>query len=641
MKGFKPFPVLGLACLLGILTACSGNIPQNGAPALNFLVTKMPDGAVTEPYTHVIVASGGVLPYTYSITDGALPPGLTLATNGTVDGTPTTAGTYYFTVKVVDSQTPTQAYNTENLNIVVNPPLSIPPASLANAVVGVAYNGAVTASGGVKPYAFSVTQDSQPDGTCIFTTTCKNNHGLTLNADGTITGTPTGPVGTYDFTVQASDTGSAVATANFSLSISGKVQGNYAFSFNGFNDNAPFYMVGSLVADGNGNITGGMLDRNGTDSVGLAKAVPITGGTYTIGSNSLGTMTIISSLGTFQYNVSVSTFSDSRFILADPNFPKMWGSGVLKKQTLSGLTLAHASFAFGFSGADPASQRYAGAGYFVVDTDGVTVSSGMVDTNDNGTLQAQVALTGSVSSTIDPTTGRGTVTFNAGSSTVDYAFYVVSLTSFPTNELLAVQTDSTGGGAPVSVASIVQRGNAGTCTTGAFSSHCLSSKQGGAPNGSAFEVNAVSGGGSVPDISLGVGNFDGSGAITGYSYDENNGGTLAQNNSTGTYAVDQTTGRVTVTLTGFNNPPVWYLIGINSGFVVGTDLSVTQGLFEPQTLSQPVTNLSFFGNFYGGSASPVLSNVTNEVDSVTALPTPPPSGIGARLSERRAMKSAI
>lgn len=50
-----------------------------------------------------LFASGGVQPYTWSVVAGALPPGLELPRReNTISGTPTTAGTYTFTVRVTD-----------------------------------------------------------------------------------------------------------------------------------------------------------------------------------------------------------------------------------------------------------------------------------------------------------------------------------------------------------------------------------------------------------------------------------------------------------------------------------------------------------------------------------------------------------
>ena len=633
MKGFKPFPIFALAALLCTMIGCGGGVPANGPAALVFRSTLLQDGAVTEPYLEVIVVSGGVLPYTYSITSGSLPPGLTMDSVGTVKGTPTTAGSYSFAVKVVDSQKPVQAYNTSSFTLVINPQLSIPPTNLPTATVGSVYSGTVTESGGVKPFTFTVINDPN-----LVFSTGQGGHNLTLNSDGTITGTPTGPVGTFNFTVQVSDKNAAVATASINITIIGRLQGNYAFSFTGYDNSSPpaksFFMAGSLVADGNGNITSGVLDRNGNDSTGLMTDVAITGGTYSIGTNNLGTMTLTSALGTFQYNVAVSTFADSPFILADPAFPNQWGSGVLKKQILSGITLASSNFAFGFSGIDAGGGRDAGAGYFLTDANG-NISAGMADINDNGSVQSKSSVTGSLSA-VDPATGRGTASFTIGSSTVNYAFYVVSLALLNGSGLTAVQIDPVSGGATLTLASLMQRAAIGA----GFGDEFLNTNYPGDPssspvNGALFELSAVSN--AAPDVSLGVGQFDGIGNIKTYAYDENNGGALttpSQNNYTGTYNVDDpSSGRVTVNLNGVTNQPVWYLVSLNTGFVVGSDPSVTAGLFESQTITQPITILSFFGNFYGGTVGPVLSSVTNQVDWVLATPPPPPGSGNATYAD--------
>ncbi len=61
-------------------------------------------GQVGVDYSWSLYTSGGTMPYTYSVVAGALPPGLTLTTNGgAVFGVPTRAGTYAFTAKVVDA----------------------------------------------------------------------------------------------------------------------------------------------------------------------------------------------------------------------------------------------------------------------------------------------------------------------------------------------------------------------------------------------------------------------------------------------------------------------------------------------------------------------------------------------------------
>ena len=71
--------------------------------------TSLPNGVVNVAYTVTLAAGGGILPYTWSIVDGSLPPGLTLSpSSGDITGTPTVAGTFSFTVQVRDAGNPVQ-----------------------------------------------------------------------------------------------------------------------------------------------------------------------------------------------------------------------------------------------------------------------------------------------------------------------------------------------------------------------------------------------------------------------------------------------------------------------------------------------------------------------------------------------------
>jgi len=677
MKASRPFPLVGLGlvfCALLVVSGCSSNIPANGPAALNILTASpLKTGAEGDAYKQGFVASGGQQPYTWTIDSGALPSGLSLSTDGVLSGTPAAGASgpsgimqYGFTVRVTDSQSPTKAYQVASMTLTINAPLSLQPATLVNGVVSVAYSAAIVATGGEN----CIPVQMSPCYTYTLVAGSSLPPGLTLNSDGTVTGTPT-TIGIYSFTVQVTDQFPTTATASFSITVTGKIQGNYVFSFNGYNSaGQAFYMAGSFVADGNGNITSGVFDRNGHDSIGPMTDIAMTPGTggsgqcpagsppappngtgsvYCVGRGTtatanLGTIVIASSMGTYSFSVSVSLVSDSRFILADPNHPDMWGSGVLKTQgSLSGISLASGSFAFGLYGVDFGGKRYGGAGYFITDSSGnIAPGNGEADINDNGSWPGQATpLAGSISTTVDPITGRGTASFTIGSTTLDYAFYAVPAApgklQFPA--LVAVQTDPISSTEPVTLASIIERGLGSGGTTITFGNGSLKAISGGSPNGSVFELNAVSasGGTPVPDISLGLGNFDGNGNITSYIFDEDNGGdwtTPATNSFTGTYSVDPSnnlSGRVAVT--GIPTNPVWYLTANNTGFVVGTNPGVTVGSFEPQTApSSGFTILSLFGNFYGGTSDPVLSSVANEVDATLASPPPPPGAGNGTIS---------
>ncbi len=64
----------------------------------------LPNGLVGFSYHEVLNATGGVAPYSFALSSGSLPPGLTLAESGEFEGTPTTGGNYSFDVAITDSR---------------------------------------------------------------------------------------------------------------------------------------------------------------------------------------------------------------------------------------------------------------------------------------------------------------------------------------------------------------------------------------------------------------------------------------------------------------------------------------------------------------------------------------------------------
>jgi len=162
-------------------------------------------GVVGVPYSSALVATGGTGVYTFSITTGSLPPLLSLNTStGAITGTPTTAGPYPFTAKVVDNSGLPAGTATASCGITVAP---LPTATcvVINAIQGVAITPVtMTGSGGAGgPYTFSAT--SLPPG-------------LSISAGGTISGTPTAS-GTYNYTVTVTDKSGNTGTVNCSVTV--------------------------------------------------------------------------------------------------------------------------------------------------------------------------------------------------------------------------------------------------------------------------------------------------------------------------------------------------------------------------------------------------------------------------------------
>jgi phospholipase C len=163
-------------------------------------------GEMGVTYSSSLPAAGGVPPYTFSITSGSLPPGLSLNTSsGAVAGIPLAAGSYPFTAQVVDSTHTTGGTATSNCGITVAMPVSLSCPAVAGQV-GAAYSSSLSPAGGVPPYNFSITSGALPPGLALD------------SSSGAITGTPL-TSGTFSFTAQVVDSFAAAAAINCGITV--------------------------------------------------------------------------------------------------------------------------------------------------------------------------------------------------------------------------------------------------------------------------------------------------------------------------------------------------------------------------------------------------------------------------------------
>src|SRR3954464_13826042 len=70
--------------------------------AVTVTTASVPAASIGSPYSTTLAATGGIAPYTWTVSSG-LPPGLSLSTGGTISGTPIQTGTFNFSVTAKDS----------------------------------------------------------------------------------------------------------------------------------------------------------------------------------------------------------------------------------------------------------------------------------------------------------------------------------------------------------------------------------------------------------------------------------------------------------------------------------------------------------------------------------------------------------
>jgi len=634
--------------------AAGPGLTVNFVLALNVTTTQLPAAQAAQNYNQTIAVTGGVTPYTFSISSGNLPSGLTLNPNsGVISGIPAQANQEFnFTVKITDSSAAGAETMMDPLNIVVNPnPPELTPTTLPTVAFNVPYNQTLTPVGGEAPYTIALDPQSGP-----------LPSGLQLNgtthssANASITGTTT-QSGTFPIIVDVTDSEATPVTtqATYSLEVTANsacgsgsealLSGQYVFVFSGYDSEStsePVAIGGSIALNGSGGITSGTVDLN-TDSSGGTQTNALTAGSYSIGSDHRGCMSITTAAGTQNYRFSVGGINSStgiasyaQAIESDANGPFV--AGAMYQQNTASFANVGGNYAFGSSSiqntalcVNPGAGQICGGKFgaagvitlgapaFTVNYSG-TVTGGTEDFNLMGILNGGsatswpatgISINGGGTYTIDATTGRGTMLFTAATSpsatTLNLIFYVVSQ-----NQVLTLSTaDQT--------TSELFTGQAQLQATNSFSIANMTANP-SIVSDSSWNVGFLQGATEIAQLTA-----SSNGAFN-FSAVMNNGTVSQYIESGGAGAMTVTaSGRVTATGSssgGATQNYLIYLVNSNQGFLLEASSAVASGTIVPQTATALANSITPYSIGTINQPAPRPSNVLSgpAISGVASIP---------------------
>lgn len=272
----------------------------------NISTTTLGTGVVNNSYTATLTTGSGSTPFTWAISSGSLPPGISLDSNtGTISGTPSTEGTYNFTISVSEGggQSATRSYVL--LVTQTSSSLDIATSALSSGALNDSYDQTLFVSGGQGPYAWSITSGRLPQGLSLDSST------------GIISGTPS-VVETQTFDVKVSDSNGSADTQELSITVN-KVASTLAITNAEipkatlnlvYETNCPCGTIcpsTTLQASGNTSQTLTWAIATGTTPTGTSTTSLPTGMTFNTSTGAItGTPTTAGEIGTYSYTFQVT-----------------------------------------------------------------------------------------------------------------------------------------------------------------------------------------------------------------------------------------------------------------------------------------------------------------------------------------------
>ena len=173
--------------------------------AVTITTTTLADWTISKAgYSRTVAATGGAGGYSFSVTTGTVPAGLTFTSAGLLSGTPTTAGASTFIVTATDSL---GATGTQSYTVTINAAVSVTPATLPNWTQNATgYSRTVTSANGTGTRTLSLSSGAVPTGMTF------------IAATGVLNGTPSA-TGTFNFTVTATDAVGATGSQAYTVVI--------------------------------------------------------------------------------------------------------------------------------------------------------------------------------------------------------------------------------------------------------------------------------------------------------------------------------------------------------------------------------------------------------------------------------------